>query len=372
MIFLKKNTYCKILILLVIITSLFIYGYTSGNLANIYCKFLGYSKETVKEIDKSSSINAVAKEEYSKTLEMAINNDNYREEYLNNYLNIEYKDTDNFIININTLLDIGYNDKEINSIYSKLDDVTVSKIINYKYIKNISDIVGLNYFKNDNLERYLNYTLSNKDTTPEDIVTYINIGLDNNYYTNAKEITNPDEILVLVNKYNYLQRNYVPSDLETIDTKYAINDKQSLKKEAKDAFEKMASIALLENIKLSAGSTYRSYQRQNTLYTYYVNTDGQINADTYSARAGFSEHQTGLAVDILTANNTYITENDIEYSWLISNCYKYGFILSYPKNKEFITGYKFESWHYRYLGVEVATELFKKNITYDEYIAQKL
>ena len=113
-------------------------------------------------------------------------------------------------------------------------------------------------------------------------------------------------------------------------------------------FEKMASDAREENIKFYAGSTYRSYDYQVNLYNRYVKRDGQKEADTYSARAGYSEHQLGLAVDILNHNWSYIEENNIEYSWLIENSYKYGYILRYPRGKEYITGYMFEDWHSHY------------------------
>ena len=133
----------------------------------------------------------------------------------------------------------------------------------------------------------------------------------------------------------------------------------------------MCNAAKLENISIYSGSAYRSYSYQQNLYNRYAKVDGIAKTDTYSARAGYSEHQTGLAIDIMNANWGYIDKTDKEYTWLINNSYKYGFILRYPEDKEKITGYMYEPWHYRYVGIDLATELVKENLTYEEYIAKK-
>ena len=132
----------------------------------------------------------------------------------------------------------------------------------------------------------------------------------------------------------------------------------------------MANAMKSEGLKIYAGSTYRSYDYQLGLYNRYVAQDGFAEAETYSARAGYSEHQLGLAVDILNGRWSYLSETDKEYDWLINNSYKYGYILRYPRNKEYVTGYVFEDWHFRYLGIELATKVYESNLTYDEYIAR--
>ena len=135
----------------------------------------------------------------------------------------------------------------------------------------------------------------------------------------------------------------------------------------------MCKEAEKEGIYLKAGSTYRSYSYQLNLYNNYVKRDGKNEADTYSARAGFSEHQTGLAIDIMNNKELYIDENDTkkEYEWLKNNSYKYGYILRYPQGKEHITGYMFEDWHFRYFGENISTELYNNKLTYEEYLAKK-
>jgi len=144
-----------------------------------------------------------------------------------------------------------------------------------------------------------------------------------------------------------------------------------MRHEAKVAFEEMCEAALKDNINIYSGSAYRSYDYQLGLYNRYVKANGFDEAETFSARAGYSEHQTGLATDILNAKLDYISANDKEYDWLINNSYKYGFILRYPKGKEKITGYMYEEWHFRYLGKEIAKDLYELGITYDEYVARK-
>ena len=143
-----------------------------------------------------------------------------------------------------------------------------------------------------------------------------------------------------------------------------------------EAFDKMKAWAKKDGINLVIKSGYRSYATQKSTYNYYVSRDGVAKADTYSARPGHSEHQTGLAIDITSLEHPYITNNDNsfdkskEYEWLKNNCHKYGFILRYPKGKEHITGYNTESWHFRYVGVDVATKIYQENITFEEYIVK--
>lgn len=206
-----------------------------------------------------------------------------------------------------------------------------------------------------------------KIITNDEIQTCINLKIDNNFYNNINEIKEPNNIDVLVNKNNKLSNSYIPADLTKINTKYATKN-QYLRKEAHNAFIIMLKDALKENIHIYAGSTYRSYQYQEWLYNKYV-IDYTIDiADKFSARPGHSEHQTGLAVDILNKNFNYLNESDIEYSWLINNSYKYGFILRYPKGKENITGYMYEPWHFRYLDTFITKILYDNNLTYEEYI----
>ena len=189
----------------------------------------------------------------------------------------------------------------------------------------------------------------------------------NHFYKNIKMVKNPANLDILVNKNNKLDKNYIPTDLELIDINYAYENKY-LRKEAKEMFEKLSKDAKKEGYRIVATSTYRDYDYQNNLYNYYIKEKGKKYADMCSARAGHSEHQTGLAVDVAGSNDSYDDfEASIEFNWMKKNAHKYGFILRYPKGKEKITGFKYEPWHYRYIGIDIATEIYEKDITLEEY-----
>lgn len=225
----------------------------------------------------------------------------------------------------------------------------------------------ISYYKKDYKDRYIAYKKKNKNLTDEEIITQVNIGIDNEYYTNTKPSTNLNKNTILVNKYNYLQEDYVPDDLEDISLQYARSG-MKLVREAKEAYESMAKNAARSNLKLVATSSYRSYEYQEKLYNNYIKSDGVEAADTYSGRPGFSEHQTGLAVDVYNGKETYTNfEKTKEFEWMQNNAYKYGFILRFPKDKENITGYIYESWHYRYVGIKIASYIHENNISYEEY-----
>lgn len=188
------------------------------------------------------------------------------------------------------------------------------------------------------------------------------------FYKNVKRIENPDHLLVLVNKNNRLDSTYIPKDLEKISIHYANEDKY-MRKVAKEAFEKMSEDAKKEGYRIVAVSTFRSYEYQKNLYEGYVKEKGVEYADLCSARKGHSEHQTGLAVDVEGENEDYdFFEDSKAYLWMKDHAHLYGFILRYPQNKTSITGFKFEPWHYRYVGKEIATKIYEKKITLEEYI----
>ncbi len=194
---------------------------------------------------------------------------------------------------------------------------------------------------------------------------------EDEFYQNIKIINNPNNLIVLVNKNNQLLRNYKPNDLEKINLEFA-NENKYLRKEAKIAFEKLAKDAKQLGYRIVAVSAYRDYDYQNELFNYYVKEKGLDYALECSAKPGHSEHQTGLAVDVEGENKDYDNFLDTkEFTWMKNNSYKYGFILRYPKGKEHITGFKFEPWHYRYVGIKIAKEIYEKNITLEEYLKSR-
>lgn len=176
--------------------------------------------------------------------------------------------------------------------------------------------------------------------------------------------TSPDEVsaptyiddIMIVNKGIPLPSDYAPGE-----NPYA-----------RAEFENMKADAAAEGITLTAFSTYRSFDYQETLYNNYVAEDGQAAADTYSARPGHSEHQTGMAFDIGGSDPAYYTSEAFADRpagiWLAENAHDYGFILRYPEDKEHITGYQFEPWQYRFVGREEADDIHDSGLTLDEYL----
>lgn len=369
----KKRILVLILFLLIIL---------SIGIYLIVPKRYGYQKDVINVFKEDNFYEKIKEtKKYSKTLETAVIENNYKKEYFDEYLDINYVEEDNFINNINKLLDLGYKNKDINTFYEKVPK-SIDVITSNKYDKNIINYISLNYFKEENLDRYIKYdfidTKSVYDTAIlkekynyEDTVTFVNAYLDKDYYSNDIPLSKDEasKLDVIVNKYYKLDKDYEPEDLTVINSKFA-SGTQKLRKEAADKFEEMASAMLKENLKIYAGSTYRSYSYQEGLYNRYVKKDGFKEAETYSARAGYSEHQLGLAVDIVNGKWNYLSEGDKEYTWLINNSYKYGFILRYPHESEYITGYVFEDWHFRYLGIDLATKVHESKLTYDEYVAR--
>ncbi len=217
----------------------------------------------------------------------------------------------------------------------------------------------------DRLERYTLWVARNPELDRETVVLQVNLDLDRTPYDNPRTVDDPSSLTVLVNKHNALPRDYVP-ELETLGADYGSG---SLRPEAAQAFREMADAAREEGIALRSVSAYRSYSYQNALYSRYLTQYRQNTADTFSARPGHSEHQTGLALDINTASTRDHFENTPAFAWLKEHCAQYGFILRYDQGKQDITGYRFEPWHYRYVGVEIAQACMEQGLSYEEYLA---
>lgn len=256
------------------------------------------------------------------------------------------------------LLKLGYTDSDITIMLDKLNKEEIKFYVNSEYNEYLPKVLNSKYYIPNNLQKYLELCKSNKDI--DDVIAIINTGSDKEWYTFTKEVTNLSNSM-LVNKFNYLPADYAPSDIQDIRTMYAYDD-NSVKEEVYDQFIKMWKDAQSEGLSLIINSSYRTFEEQKKIYNNYD--------DDYASRPGFSEHQTGLALDIVTPGASGSAfENTAEFRWLQTNAHKYGFILRYHKDKEHITGYEYESWHYRYLGVELATKVYESGLTYEEYYA---
>lgn len=228
------------------------------------------------------------------------------------------------------------------------------------------------------------YIYKNKITknnkTPEIIKsTKTEMEQNNKTESNKKDVKASSSVanILLVNKKYSIDSSYKPSDLvmpKATYNNYSLSMKQPLRKDAANALEKMFLSAAKDGIILKGVSGYRSYDYQVSVFNSSKERNGIKHAEKYVAKPGHSEHQTGLAVDVLSNEYNNLNdgfENTKTFKWLKNNMTKFGFILRYPKGKENITGYNYEPWHLRYVGKDVAEEINSKNITLEEYLNKK-
>lgn len=196
------------------------------------------------------------------------------------------------------------------------------------------------------------------------------------FYQDVVLVEDPDSLSVLVNKNYSLPEDYEPEDLVFLEVPLYNNDVNNeanyLRKEAADALKELFAAAKDEGYELIARSGYRSYDTQVALYERYVQQDGVEAADTYSARPGHSEHQTGLTIDI-TSESVHggLTEafgETEEGKWVAENAHRFGYIIRYPQARVSETGYQYEPWHLRYVGVKTATEIYQDQLILEDYV----
>ena len=172
---------------------------------------------------------------------------------------------------------------------------------------------------------------------------------------------------LIANKTYFLPSTYYPLDTHTNAKNQPNTCNDCINNTAYKAWKQMKADASSLGLSINITSGYRPYNTQKTIYNRNVAKDGQAKTDTYSARPGSSEHQSGLAFDLNSISDAFANTN--EGKWVNSNCYKYGFIIRYPKGKQDITGYKYESWHLRYVGTDLSYKLYNNGnwLTMEEY-----
>ena len=260
------------------------------------------------------------------------------------------------------LLNLNYSKEEIKVLLDNLNSEKIDELLTKEYNKDIVSIINEKYYLSKNLDRYLNYLSANPTLSYSDVVSLVNVNRDSKFYENttATDLTNYNEMLV--NKYHLLNKDFKANDIVNVSSTYGYAN-NSLNKEAYDAFKQLANDAKKEGHTIVILSSYRTYEYQEKLW----NRDKD---DDYVARPSASEHVTGLAIDVSDFNDKNDSFKDTEsYTWMINNAHKYGYILRYPENKENITGYSYEAWHYRYVGTSLATKIYNEGITFDEYYA---
>lgn len=315
-------------------------------------KKLGYNKETITAIRRQKLAKTLIDNQYySEYLASCIRSGTVNTDYLSLYTVIEgekYLDDTDFLM-VGRLRDKGYVEEQILNLYKNLRFVDITPLLIYDY---------------QVLEQgYIDDCLAHPDNSRSSFV------LTHNFYTPYENTysADPNRTDMLVNKTWHLDETYEPKELTPLSVHCGASGTQ-LSKEAADAMEEWAAGGKAVGVSFYATSSYRSYDSQKALYDNYVFLHGQDQADRESARPGFSEHQTGLTVDVAA-----VGDEDKDFSetsafiWASANCMDYGWILRYPENKEDITGYEYESWHYRYVGKDLAQAVYKSGMTYDEF-----
>lgn len=264
----------------------------------------------------------------------------------------------------------GYKLEEAKKLIEILPDEKLNYILDNEYNEMYYNIVSQKYYLNKNFEKYIQYKEYHEDTSYEDVIAIVNVHANAGWYNESYETNINDGFLIIVNKFYHLDKSYERTDLQNINLAYAYANNSAAEiviekfKQMRDDIEEEMNVHLMVN------SSYRSYEDQEEIYNEFKKVSLKY-ADSYAARPGYSEHQTGLAIDITSLEHPTANEfkESEEYKWLKENCHKYGFVLRYPEGREHITGYSTESWHFRYVGEEAATQIYKENITFDEYYA---
>lgn len=255
------------------------------------------------------------------------------------------------------LRDLGYGILSASRI-REFSEETLAIILKLEALN--EDLLIHEYFVENRLERYLSYQERHPDKDTLSVLRTVNTNRDWLTYNHIEPVDLSLGTLALVNKYYQLPQDYVPNLVESYDG---------------FVFEASASSSLIEmceameslGLDFEISNTYRSYSTQATIYNRYLEKDNHNVVDTFSARAGHSEHQLGLALDFRSSKEdiTYFKNTDA-YDWLKENAPIYGFIQRYTEENSIYTGYQAEAWHYRYVGAEMALVLKETQLTFEE------
>ena len=330
---------------------------------------LGYDKEASKNILLLGKKDIIKSYEYSDTLNAAFKSKYYKDANLDSYSKIKYQDQKNIIKNINTLIDKGYSNSNISLILAHGNDDDVSEFAKRDKIKYLEEFYSLSYAKLKYYDRYVKYS-SETGEDEETTVLFVNLSMDTDDYVNPVK-TSAFSIDMLVNKHYKLDEDFVPDDLVEFDQEYCNDEVQEGNREAVVAFKNMYEAAKKEGLGLVINSSYRSYQDQENVCNTFKDLYGEGYVTKNLALPGFSEHQTGLAFDIGSTSSKVFAESK-EYEWMKENAYKYGFILRFTKSNAYITGFRSEPWHYRYVGKKIAKYIYENDISFEEYYAEFL
>jgi D-alanyl-D-alanine carboxypeptidase len=224
----------------------------------------------------------------------------------------------------------------------------------------------------ENARRYMAFQVRYRDMPFETVIALVNVNNDLGSYHHVEIITEPDEIYVLLNKNFALPRNWMPDGLTSVGSGF------QMRPEAAGKFNEMRAAMRDDGLSLVVVSTYRSIARQRNIFNNAAASRGVQRAERSIARPGHSEHHTGLAIDVMHRSavspmSRMRFENTAQFAWLVENAHEFGFILRYPQGYSQISGYIFEPWHWRYVGIPIATAMHNRGIvSYEDFYGRYL
>lgn len=376
----NRKKQIKRLSLLALIIVLIIFLFVSNfNRMRLWIKGYGFSEQNILlRLDKSW-LNEYLELDSALDLETwdTVENDHHYIDYVNYSSNHDVSNeqvvqyVDSFYELYDQLEQAGFSIETCRELMDSLtiDDFQAIVDAGYKY-EDIQGYLDINGVIVSDIAAYIDSGLDSLDAVMN--VSYPFIDSQNTITTNY-QIMEPDDLLVLVKHGFGVSSDYVPDDL--VSTNIMVSDSNPdprLRKEAAEALEKMAEDASKEGYTLAINSAYRSYEDQQAVYDEYFAMYDPVTAASLVAVPGYSEHQLGLSVDLTckdVIDGVYGVFGDSpDYDWTIAHAHEYGFILRYPEDKTAITGTANEPWHYRYVGVKAATEIYENGWTLEEYI----
>lgn len=324
---------------------------------------LGYSREVADYVLTNDYYEKFTEIGYNETLNHILLQSDYKTEYLDSYTQINYVDSEDFLALTNTFLGKNYSTDDINFIFKRFEHEDIIKLSERDYFAELQKYYSIDYAKLRDLDRYIAYKeKTNKDY--EQTVLDVSLSLDLGEYETDYENTE-FSVDMLVNKNFSVSKDFEPKDLVDAGNGFYLN------KETYEAFTEMQSAARSEGLEIEINSAYRSVSEQEAVMDNQCRTYGDDYCKSHVATPGFSEHHTGLALDIKSKHSA-VFEHSKEFNWVVEHAADYGFILRYPKDKENITRYGYEAWHFRYLGKDLAKKVADSGLSYEEYYVKNI
>lgn len=311
------------------------------------------------------------------TLQQSIELSNSLNDYsINTLLTFDLLDNPNLYIK---LLEIGYSDVAISKLYDKYGKEDFERMENLKFFAQLEDLLSNRNFEKEKLARYLMYIANTSENTTqaiiavnkdEDVIPVNKINFSSFYKDNPTIIAKVTET-TLINKANKLADDYKPDGLVDVDPVYRANNHQLVENVAKQFVE--FSKACKEELKIIIVAYNGCISSEDVEKTYndLIKSSKKIttnNVDAIAPKPNYSENQTGYGIDVASKYSTYSKFIESQsYDWVVANAHRFGFIQRYPEGKEYLTGYGFQAYHFRYVGVDAATMMHNNDWTMEEY-----